>query len=69
VTLYQATALSVTMIGFASTLPLVAAGVGVLRTRLMPDWLGYLAFLAAIVSLIGAFGIFVDDGAFVPAGP
>jgi hypothetical protein len=59
----------VTLIGFASALPLTAAGLGVIRTHLMPNWLGYFAFLAALVSVIGAFGIFVETGAFVPGGP
>jgi hypothetical protein len=67
--LYQASAVMVTLIGFASALPLTAAGIGVIRTHLMPNWLGYLAFLAALVSVIGAFGIFVETGAFVPGGP
>jgi Domain of unknown function (DUF4386) len=69
VMLYQASAVMVTLIGFAAALPLAAAGIGVIRTHLMPNWLGYFAFLAAIVSVIGAFGIFVDSGAFVPGGP
>lgn len=69
VMLYQTSAVLVTVIGIASALPLAAAGVGVMRTQLMPDWLGYFAFLAAIVSIVGAFGIFVEDGAMVPGGP
>lgn len=67
-TMYQWSAVVATMIGFAATLPLAAAGVGVLRTHLMPDWLGYLALLAALVSFAGAFGIFVESGAFVAGG-
>jgi hypothetical protein len=66
--LFEWSAVLTTMIGFAAALPLAAAGVGVLRTRLMPDWLGYLALLAAVVSFAGAFGIFVNDGAFVAGG-
>jgi Domain of unknown function (DUF4386) len=66
--LFQGTEVMGTMIGFAATLPLGAAGIGVLRTRLMPNWLGYLALLAAIVSFVGAFGIFASDGAFRPGG-
>lgn len=69
VMLYQTSAVLVTLIGFAAALPLTAAGIGVLRTHLMPNWLGYFAFLAAVVSVIGAFGIFVESGAFVPGGP
>ena len=66
--MFQWSAVLTTMIGFAAALPLAAAGVGVLRTHLMPDWLGYLALLAALVSFAGAFGIFVESGAFVAGG-
>ncbi|GAA1558849.1 hypothetical protein GCM10009789_10350 [Kribbella sancticallisti] len=66
--MYQLTAVLTTMIGFAAALPLAAAGIGVLRTHLMPDWLGYLAMLAAAVAFLGAFGIFASDGAFVAGG-
>jgi hypothetical protein len=66
--MYQWSAVITTMIGFAAALPLAAAGIGVLRTRLMPDWLGYLALLAAVVSFVGAFGIFVRDGNFAAGG-
>jgi hypothetical protein len=66
--MFEWSAVLTTMIGFAATLPLAAAGVGVLRTHLMPDWLGYLALLAALVSFAGAFGIFVETGAFVAGG-
>lgn len=66
--LYEATAVMTTMIGFAAALPLAAAGIGVLRTRLMPNWLGYLALLAAVVMFAGAFGVFATGGAFVAGG-
>jgi len=56
------------MIGVAAALPLGAAGVGIMRTHLMPDWLGYLALVAAVVSVIGAFGVFYTDGAMVAGG-
>ena len=68
VMLYELTAVMTTMIGFAAVLPLAAAGIGVLRTRMMPNWLGYLALLAAVVSFAGAFGVFASDGAFVAGG-
>lgn len=68
VMLYELTAVMTTMIGFAATLPLAAAGIGVLRTHLMPNWLGYLALLAAVVSFAGAFGVFATDGTFVAGG-
>ena len=68
VLLYNITAVMTTMIGFAATLPLAAAGIGVLRTHVMPNWLGYLALLAALVSFVGAFGVFATHGAFVAGG-
>ena len=68
VMLYQLSAVMTTMIGFAAVLPLAAAGIGVLRTHVMPNWLGYLALLAAVVSFAGAFGVFVTSGSFVAGG-
>ncbi|MEU4290651.1 hypothetical protein AB0E63_20690 [Kribbella sp. NPDC026596] len=68
VMLYQLTAVMTTMIGFAAVLPLAAAGIGVLRTHVMPNWLGYLALAAAVVSFAGAFGVFATDGSFVAGG-
>jgi uncharacterized protein DUF4386 len=66
--MYEGTAVLITIIGVATALPLTAAGVGILRTHLMPDWLGYLAILAAAVSVLGAFGVFYTDGAMVAGG-
>ena len=56
------------MLGFAAALPLAAAGIGVLRTHLMPDWLGYVALIAAGVSVLAGFGIFFDSGIYAPGG-
>ncbi len=66
---FELSAILATTIGFASAVPLTAAGLGVLRTHMMPDWLGYLALVAAAVSVVGAFGIFVTAGMFVAGGP
>ncbi|TDO56002.1 hypothetical protein EV651_11327 [Kribbella sp. VKM Ac-2571] len=66
--MYETTAVMTTMIGFAAALPLAAAGLGVMRTHLMPNWLGYLALLAAVVSFAGSFGVFASNGAFVAGG-
>ncbi|MFK4088824.1 DUF4386 family protein [Kribbella sp. NPDC020789] len=66
--MYEITSVMTTMIGFAAALPLAAAGIGVMRTHLMPNWLGYLALLAALVSVVGSFGIFASDGTFVAGG-
>ena len=66
--MYDVTAVMTTMIGVAAALPLAAAGIGVMRTHLMPNWLGYLALLAALVSFAGAFGVFATHGVFVAGG-
>ncbi|NIK57601.1 hypothetical protein [Kribbella shirazensis] len=66
--MFDLTAVMTTMIGFAAALPLAAAGMGVLRTHVMPNWLGYLALLAAVVSFLGAFGVFATSGTFVAGG-
>jgi len=68
VAMFQTTAVMTTMIGFAAALPLGAAGFGVMRTHLMPNWLGYLALLAAVVSFAGSFGVFASNGTFVAGG-
>jgi len=34
----------------------------------MPNWLGYLALLAAVVSFAGAFGVFATSGTWVAGG-
>lgn len=68
VTLFGISAVTNSMIGFMAALPLVAGGIGVLRTHVMPDWIGYLAMLAAVLSIAGAFGVFFSDGAMVPGG-
>jgi hypothetical protein len=57
-----------TLLGFAAALPLAAAGIGVLRTHLMPDWLGYVGLAAAAISVLAGFGIFFDSGIYAPGG-
>jgi hypothetical protein len=68
IAMFEGVAVLTSVIGVAAALPLTAAGIGILRTHLMPDWLGYLAILAAAVSVIGAFGVFYTDGAMVAGG-
>jgi len=66
--MFEGVAVLTSVIGVAAALPLTAAGIGILRTHLMPDWLGYLAILAAVVSVIGAFGVFYTEGVMVAGG-
>lgn len=68
VALFQAMMVLNALIGFAAALPLTAAGIGVLRTHLMPDWLGYLALVAAGISVLAGFSIFFDSGIYAPGG-
>ena len=69
VALFQGLMVLGAMVGFAAALPLTAAGIGVLRTKMLPDWLGYLGLAAAAVSVVGAFAIFAESGDYVPGGP
>jgi len=57
-----------TLLCFAAALPLAAAGIVVLRTHLMPDWLGYVGLAAAAISVLAGFGIFFDSGIYAPGG-
>jgi hypothetical protein len=68
VALFQGTMVLESMIGLAAAVPLAAAGVGVMRTRMLPDWLGYVALAAAAVSALGALAIFATSGIYVPGG-
>jgi hypothetical protein len=68
VSMFQGMMVFNALLGFAAALPLAAAGIGVLRTHLMPDWLGYVALAAAAVSGLAAFSIFFDSGTYAPGG-
>jgi hypothetical protein len=68
VALFQGTMVLNSMIGLAAAVPLAAAGIGVLRTRMMPDWLGYVALVACAVSAVAALAIFATSGSYVPGG-
>lgn len=68
VALYQGTMVFGLLLGFAAALPLAAAGIGVLRTHVMPDWLGYVGLAAAAISVLAGFGIFFDSGIWAPGG-
>lgn len=68
VALFQATMVFGLLLGFAAALPLAAAGIGVLRTHVMPNWLGYVGLVAAAISVLAGFGIFFDSGIWAPGG-
>ena len=67
--LFQATMVLNAMIGLAAAVPLTAAGIGIMRTRMLPDWLGYVALAAAAISVLGSLSIFATSGSLVPGGP
>lgn len=56
------------LIGVAAAMPLAAAGIGVMRTRVLPDWLGWLGLAAAAISLLVGFSVFFDSGILAPGG-
>ncbi len=66
--IFQGTMVLSSMIGLAAAVPLAAAGIGVLRTRMMPDWLGYVALVAAAISGLASLAIFATSGDYVPGG-
>ncbi len=68
IALFQGMMVLNALLGFAAALPLTAAGIGVLRTHLMPNWLGYVALVAAGISVLSGFGIFFDSGIYAPGG-
>jgi hypothetical protein len=68
IAMFKGVAVLTSVIGVAAALALAAAGIGIMRTHLMPDWLGCLAILAAVVSVIGAFGVFYTEGVMVTGG-
>ena len=68
IALFKGTMVLGVLLGFAAALPLAAAGIGVLRTHLMPDWLGYVGLAAAGISVLAGFGIFFDSGIYAPGG-
>lgn len=66
--LWQATMVLTAMTGLAAAMPLTAAGIGIMRTRMLPDWLGYVALAMAAISALASLSIFGTSGWFVPGG-
>lgn len=69
VTLFTASAVLFTLTGIAAALPLAAASVGIAVTGVVPRWMAWFAGVAAVLEVVGAFGIINDTGNFVPGGP
>lgn len=58
-----------TTIGIAAALPLTAAAVGIAATEVLPRWMAWFAGLCAVVGVVGAFGIFTQEGTLAAGGP
>ncbi|HSR22945.1 MAG TPA: hypothetical protein VLW53_05315, partial [Candidatus Eisenbacteria bacterium] len=69
VTLFTASSILFTLTGIAVALPLSAAAVGIAATGAVPRWMAWFAGVAAVLEVVGAFGIVNDSGNFVPGGP
>jgi len=61
--------LTFTMYGVAAAVPFTAMAVGILRTHVLPVWMGWLAALCAVLGVVGALFIGRTGGALVPGGP
>jgi hypothetical protein len=72
-TLVDAQTLAFTVIGFPAAVLLAGGGISTLRSGGLPRWLGWLALLAAVLSLVGASaqaatGTFGNDDVFSAIG-
>jgi hypothetical protein len=68
-TLFAVASVMFTTIGIAAALPLTALAVGIAASGMLPRWMAWFAGLTAVVAVVGAFGIFNQDGSLVPGGP
>jgi hypothetical protein len=64
----------ITQLGFSATFPLeisyfAATGVLAVRTRNLPSWLGYSAFVVVAAALLASLGVVVDSGPLAAGGP
>jgi len=64
----------VTQLGFSATFPFeisyfISIGALGLRTRVLPSWLSYLAFVVTVPALLASLGIVVGSGPLAAGGP
>lgn len=57
------------MYGVAAAVPFTALAIGIHRTHVLPEWMGYFAAVCALLGVLGALFIAQTSGAFVPGGP
>lgn len=66
---YSAATVMGTMAGIALALPLAAAGVAIMHTKVFPMWMAYFAGIVAVVSILSAFTVWATrSGAWSPGG-
>lgn len=57
------------MYGVAAAVPFTALAIGIHRTHVLPEWMGWFAAACALLGVVGALFIAQTSGAFVPGGP
>jgi len=65
---YSATTVMTTIAGIAMALPLAAAAVSIMRSKIFPMWMAYFAGIVALISLVSAFTVWATKGAWAPGG-
>jgi hypothetical protein len=65
---YSAATVMGTMAGIALALPLAAAAMATMHTKIFPTWMAYFAGIVALVSLVTAFTVLATRGAWAPGG-
>lgn len=65
---YSAATVMGTMAGIALALPLAAAAMAIMRTKVFPMWMAYFAGIVALISLVAAFTVWATKGAWAPGG-
>jgi hypothetical protein len=65
---YSATTVMTTIAGIAMALPMAAAAVSIMRSKIFPKWMAYFAGVVALISLVAAFTVWATKGAWAPGG-
>jgi hypothetical protein len=65
---YAAVTVMGTVAGLALALPMCAAAVAIVRTHVLPAWMGHLAGVIAALSILAAFTVWATRGALAPGG-
>jgi hypothetical protein len=57
------------MYGVAAAVPFTTLAIGIHRTHVFPEWMGWFSAACAVLGVLGALFIARTSGAFVPGGP